>query len=385
MIKRNTFWGYERTDGQVGIRNHLLVVSTVHCSAVVAQKIADQAGGVAITHQQGCMQLGEDLEQTKRVLQGVVQNPNCGAVLVVGLGCEQIHAKELAETVKDKPVAYINIHAEGGTPKTIVKGINIAKKMIDTISRQKRIQCSVSKLILAVKCGGSDPTSGLAANPALGVASDLLIGLDGAVVMGTESLYGSEHILAKRAKSPEIAQKILHSFADLERDSLQMGHSFKEANPTPGNKLRGITTMVEKALGAMTKGGTAPISGFLNAGERVTEPGLWIMETRGGDVTGISVQAAGGAQLVVFTTGWGNPVGLPIAPVIKVTGNNSTYKRMLDNLDFDTNDIITREKTVQEVGEELFNKILDIADGELCKAEILGHNEFAIPRIGSAI
>jgi len=385
VIDRDKFWGYERTDGQVGVRNHLLVISTVHCSATVAKQIAELVGGAVVTHQLGCGQIGEDHEQTVRVLKGIGQNPNVGAVLVVGLGCEQVQANDLAKLIKNKPTAYIKIHDEGGTPNTIAKGVSLVEDMKIEISKQKRTSCPISKLVVGVRCGGSDPASGLAANPATGIAADKLIKLGGTITIGTESLYGSEFILAKRTKDQNTSKKILNAFNKLEKDALEMGHSFQEANPSPGNKKFGLTTMTEKALGAMTKGGTSPIVGFLNAGESAKGAGLWMMETRGADVTGMSVQVAGGAQIMIFTSGWGNPIGSPISPVIKVTGNSATYKKMIANLDFDTSSIIKGEKTLEELGNTLFEKLIDVAEGELTKSEILKHDEFAIPRIGKAL
>jgi len=383
----NYFMGYCREDGKVGIRNKVAIVSTVQCSAIVAEKIADLVGGVSITHQQGCMQLGKDLEQTERTLLGIAMNPNVGAVLVVGLGCEKIHAAVLAKKIKGKPVAYIDIQDEGGSLGAISTGASKARKMTIEISKQQRTKVPISKLVLAVKCGGSDPYSGLAVNPALGIVSDLLIEKGGSVIMGTESLYGSEYLLAKRAVSREIGDKIIDSFLRLEADSLALGYSFSKCNPTPGNIAGGITTMAEKSLGAMRKGGKTPIVGMLEFGETIKEdkPGLWIMDTRGGDIANDTGYASGGAQVIVFTTGRMTPVGDPIAPVIKATATKKLAETMSDNIDISVHEIIEGKETITEAGERLFDEVINVANGKVTTAEVLGHNELYIPRIGSAV
>jgi altronate dehydratase large subunit len=385
MEEYTTFWGYQREDGQVGVRNLLAVIATVHCANFVAERIAAAVGGVSVTHELGCMQIGADLEQTKRVLRGVGNNPNVGAALVVGLGCEQVYARVLANSITGKPVEYLNIQEKGGTIKAIAAGIQQAQPLLQFLSQQRVMECPTSKLVLGVKCGGSDPTSGLAANPALGIASDMLIERGGTVITGTESMYGCEHILAKRAIAKEVGQQILASYQKLEQDAALMGHSFKEANPTPGNKRAGITTMVEKGLGAMMKSGSSPIMGYLEAGARPRGPGLWIMEARGADLPHLAIAAAGGAQIIVFTTGQGNPIGLPIAPVIKVTGNGNTYRTQQDDFDLDLSPVIEQGETIEHAGRRMFAEIMAVANGRICKAEILGHREFAIPKIGSSI
>lgn len=386
MIENN-FMGYCREDGKVGVRNKVAIVSTVQCSAIVAEKIADLVGGASITHQQGCMQLGKDLEQTERALLGIAINPNVGAVLVVGLGCEKIHAAVLAKKIKGKPADFIDIQQEGGSLGAIRKGASIAQKMTIEISKQQRTKVPISKLVLAVKCGGSDPNSGLAVNPALGIASDLLIERGGSVIMGTESLYGSEYLLAKRAVSREIGDKIIESFIRLENDALALGYSFSKCNPTPGNIVGGITTMAEKSLGAMLKGGKTPIVGMLEFGEVINKnkPGLWLMDVRGGDIANDTGYVSGGAQVIVFTTGLLTPVGDPIVPVIKATATKKLAETMSDNIDISVHEIIEGQETVAEAGKRLFKEVIEVANGKVTASEVLGHNELYIPRIGSAV
>ena len=383
----NYFMGYCRENGKVGVRNKVAIISTVQCSAIIAEKIADLVGGVFIVHQQGCMQLGKDLEQTERTLLGLAMNPNVGAVLVVGLGCEKIHAAVLAKKIKGKPVDFIDIQQEGGSLGAISTGASKARKMTIEISKQQRTKVPISKLVLAVKCGGSDPYSGLAVNPALGIVSDLLIEKGGSVIMGTESLYGSEYLLAKRAVSREIGDEIIDSFLRLETDALALGYSFSECNPTPGNIVGGITTMAEKSLGAMRKGGKTPIVGMLGFGEIIKEdkPGLWLMDTRGGDISNDTGYVSGGAQVIVFTTGRMTPVGDPIAPVIKATATKKLAETMSDNIDISVHEVIEGKETIVAAGERLYNEIIEVANGKKVSAEVLGHNELYIPRIGSAV
>jgi altronate dehydratase large subunit len=209
--------------------------------------------------------------------------------------------------------------------------------------------------------------------------------MNGTVIIGTESLYGCEHILAQKAVSKGVALDIVRCFQRIDEDARRLGHSFKEANPTPGNKKAGITTMAEKAMGALAKAGKASIVGFLRPGEAPKGKGLWIMETRGADVGQISKQAAGGCHILAFTTDLGNPIGLPLVPVFKITANAKTYRENLEDIDIDTSPVILGRMKVTEAGKMIFSKVLDIANGELTKAEVLGFREFAIPRIGSAL
>ena len=377
------FMGYRRADGKVGVRNHVAVVATVYCSSTVAQKIADATGAVAVTHEGGCLELGSSLEHTERVLRGVVQHPNIGGVLVIGLGCEQIDAKALAEAAGDKPAEYLQIQDAGGTSATIEQGIVMAEKILQEVAGVERQPCSLSELTLATQCGSSDTGSGLASNPALGVVADRLVDNGGTVLLGeTGSLYGAAGVMAKRAVSPEVGQEIIAITDVIEAYYTRMGRSFRETNPTPGNIAGGLTTLVEKSLGGVRKGGTKPIQGVLKPGEQVTGKGLWIMDTSMGLGTHTTTDMlAGGAQIMVYTTGRGNPVGSAIGPVIKVTATERTLRVLAENMDFDASSVLRGEESIEECGGRMLDLVVEVANGELTSAERLDNTLFAIGKI----
>ncbi len=374
--------GYRRGDGQVGIRNHVVLLATVHCAAEITQKIAGLLNAVPITHFLGCMQPPADLEETRRILLGTANHPNVGAVLVVGLGCEQLPAREMAAEVTGRPVEYLEIQACGGTSGAVQRGLDLGRRLAQAASQAKRDTFPASALTLAVKCGGSDAGSGLASNPALGAASDRLVAAGGAVIQG-EITLGVDHLWGQRAADEAVREQI---YAHLDRQweaARRAGVSVGETNPTPGNIAGGLTTLIEKAIGGMKKGGTGPVQGFLPRAGRPSGPGLWLMETTGPtDVFGITEQVAGGAQLVAFTSGRGNPVGAAVAPVIKITSTAETFCGMRDNFDFDASAILRGEESIPDCGERLFREMLAVADGKLTANEVLGHREFAIARRG---
>jgi len=379
--------GYKRENGKFGIRNHLLILPTSICSSETAVRISQQIpNSVALPHQHGCCHMGEDYKQVFRTLIGFGKNPNVGAVLIVGLGCEGIQSgdvkKEIEKTLK--PVSEVIIQKSGGTLKTIEEGTRIARKMMAYLSMQKKIEFDMSELILALECGGSDPTSGLAANPAIGIASDLLIENGSTSILSeTTELIGAEHILAKRAVNKKVAEKIFFIVSRTEKRAIEMGTDLRESQPTPGNIEGGLTTIEEKSLGCIYKAGYAPIKGVLKYAQEVPdEKGLYIMDTPGQDIDSISGMLAGGAQIVVFTTGRGTPTGSPIAPVIKVTGNSLTYYNMIDNIDINAGKIMDNTMSIREMGQEIFEEIIQVCNGKLTKAEILGHQEFGIFRVG---
>lgn len=378
--------GYGRTDGKVGIRNRIAVISSVECSSAISERIASFFDNdvVSISHQQGCMQLGDDLEQTKRILFGLASNPNIFGVLFVGLGCEQIQAPELAKELQGKPAYSVVIQEEGSSTNAIMKGISIVMGMKELAAEQKKHEFPISKIHLGVKCGASDPCSGLAANPALGEAADALIRNGAAVVMGTESLYGSEHVLARRCISKGIADSLVGTFDHLESDAIGLGQSFEKCNPTPGNIKGGITTMAEKALGAMLKGGTSPIVAMLKAGEIADHSsGLKIVETRGTDLANLTILAAAGCQVIVFTTGRGFPMGIPTSPVIKLTGTKDIA--FCDYIDVSVHGIVEGDKTIYEGGDRILSEILKVCNGKLTKSEIMRYEGTNIPRIGTVL
>ncbi|MBS3970562.1 MAG: UxaA family hydrolase [Clostridia bacterium] len=377
--------GYRRENGQVGIRNHVVVISSVVCANRAVEMIAAQVpGAIPIIHQHGCSQIGSDKEQTARTLIGFGKNPNVAAVLVVGLGCETLQPKDLAVEIEvtGKPVAHMTIQDEGGTLKTVARGSEIVRDMVMNASQIQRQPIDISDIILGTECGGSDTTSGLAANPATGFASDLLVDAGGTVILSeTTELTGTEHILAKRAKNAQVARQIYEIVANVEKESKRLGVDIRGGNPTPGNIEGGLTTIEEKSLGCIYKAGSSVIKEVIQFAEEPHEKGLVVMDTPGHDIESITGMIAGGAQIIVFTTGRGTPTGAPIAPVVKVCGNPKTVKTMMDNIDIDASTIMTGHKTVEEVGREIFEEYLRVIKGKQTKSEVLGQRDFAICRI----
>jgi altronate dehydratase large subunit len=381
-----TFQGYRRSNGKVGVRNHVLVIPSVVCSQGAAEAITrNLRGAVYLANVFGCAQVGADREQTKRTLVGFGTNPNVFAVLVVGNGCENLPAKEIAEAIlpSGKRVEFIEIQDVGGTKKTIAKGKKILKEMLADAAALPREPIPLSELILATDCGGSDYTSGLASNPALGAASDLQVEAGGTVILSeTTELIGAERLLAKRARTPEIGKQVLDLIAWWEKEAIATGQDIRGANPAPGNIAGGITTIEEKSLGCIYKGGTTALEEVIPYAFPPTKKGLILMDTPGHDIDQLTGMMGGGAQIAVFTTGRGTPTGSPIAPVIKITGNAETYRKMKDNIDLNVSQIIQGKETVKEAGKRIFEEVIAVASGKLSKAEKLGQRDFCIFKIG---
>lgn len=381
--------GYQRTDGKVGIRNHLLIIPSVICATHVASQIASNVpGAVSIYNQYGCGQIGRDLEQTFRTLVGLGQNPNVGAVLVVGLGCEALRPEKLAEkiAISGKPVEMVLIQESGGTTSTISKGIEIAKMLLEKIKDIKQQSFPVSEIILGLECGGSDTTSGLGSNPAVGYASDLIIQKGGSVILTeTTEMIGAEHILAKRSVNSDIADKLVNMITAFEKNIINEGCDIRGTQPCPGNMAGGITTIEEKSLGCVYKAGTSTINDVISYSEPLNVKGLTVMDAPGHDVQSMIGMLASGAQIVAFTTGRGTPAGTPIAPVIKVTANKDTYDKVYENIDVYVGEMIYGNSTLEEEGQRVYEKIIQACNGELTSSERLGHKEFGIWRINTTI
>lgn len=380
------FLGYQRPDGRTGVRNLVLVVPTVICAAVVAARVADAIGdaGAALPHLAGCGQLGPDLRLTHDTLRAYCAHPNVGAVLIVALGCEQVVAQSLAEAARSagKRADVIAIQAEGGTPRATARGIDIASAMAADLAGAERTPCDVSSLILAVKCGGSDYTSGLAANPVLGRVADRVVDLGGSVVLGEiAEIMGAEHVLAARASNPNTSARLLRIIDRVESEAAALGLDIRGTQPSPGNIRGGLTTIEEKSLGATHKAGErAPLEDVVPYAGRIVKRGLTVMDTPGLDVESVTGMVGGGAQVVVFTTGLGTPTGNPIAPVVKITGNVRTASTMRDNIDLDVSGVITGTASMDQAAVRLFDMMIDVCSGAHTTAERLGHREFAIHR-----
>ncbi|WP_448522403.1 UxaA family hydrolase [Pseudothermotoga sp.] len=373
--------GFLRPDGKIGFRNHFLVVPTVVCATRTAEEIASNFSNVVYLHNQhGCNHMKDDEKKVVNVLKGMACNPNVAGVLFVGLGCETVPTMKIFESVRatGKPVECLIIQEEGGTLRTIEKGVRILQRMMEQYEI-KEVEADLSSVTVAIECGGSDTTSGIASNPVVGYVADRLVDLGATVVFSeTTEIIGAEHLLIKRAVNEEVAKKLLELVSRCERSALAGGEDIRGVNPTPGNIRGGLTTLEEKSLGAIYKAGTKPIKGVLEYAESIPAGGLYFMDSPGHDVESISGMVAGGAQVVIFTTGRGTPTGCAIAPVIKVTANAKTYGKMSDNIDVDVSDVLEGQTTIRQAGERLFQKLVEVLNGKLTKSEMLRHHEFGI-------
>jgi altronate dehydratase large subunit len=363
----------------------VLVIPNVGCSQGCAQGIARGFKGVTyLPNILGCGQMGEDRVLVKRTLAGFGRNPNIFSVLIVGNGCEHLVPEEIAKEIipTGKRVEIVSIQSSGGTRKTAAIGRKIVKEMLLDAAKLAREPIPLSELILGTECGGSDYTSGLASNPAVGVASDMLVAERGTVILSeTAEIVGAEHLLAKRARTPEVGRQVLEAVDWWEKQAKAAGQDIREGNPSPGNMAGGITTLEEKSLGCIHKAGTSRIEEVITYSSSPTRRGLVFMDTPAHDIEQLTGMVAGGAQIVVFTTGRGNPSGSPIAPVIKITGNRNTFVALRDNMDMDMSKILQGRETVRDAGKRIFQEIVAVASGKLTKAEKLNQHDFAIFKI----
>lgn len=303
------------------------------------------------------------------------------AVLVVGHGCEQLSPGELAKEIalSGKRVEVIVVQEVGGTKKTTSLGKRIVREMLQEGANLVREPIPMSELILGTECGGSDYTSGLASNPAVGAACDMLVAEGGTVILSeTPELIGAEHLVAKRARTPEIAKQVLDAVAWWEKEALAAGQNIRQANPSPGNIEGGITTLEEKSLGCIHKAGTSSLEEFMTYASHPTKKGLVYMDTPAHDIEQLTGMVAGGAQVIVFTTGRGNPVGTPITPVIKITANRDTYRKMRDNMDLDVSKVLQGKETVAQAGKRIFEEMVSVASGKVTRAEKMGQRDFCM-------
>lgn len=403
--EERVFQGYRRADGKAGTRNYIGILTTVNCSGSVAKFIAEAAeksgflnlyknidGIVPIVHSTGCGMAseGEGYTTLFRTLSGYAQNPNFGGILLLGLGCEVMQIPELVRGRKirqDGALQYMTIQQEGGTRRTIERGLEALKGVAEYANKAQREPVSISEITVGLQCGGSDGYSGITANPALGYASDLLVRHGGTTILSeTSEIYGAEHLLTRRAETIDIGEKLIERVRWWEDYTARNGGEM-DNNPSPGNKRGGLTTILEKSLGAVAKGGTAPLSGVYKFAEPIDRKGFVFMDSPGFDPCSVTGQVASGANLIVFTTGRGSVSGYKPTPCIKLATNTEMYEKMSEDMDLNCGDIVSDGVSIEEKGRELFELIIRVASGERTKSEELGFGgaEFVPWQIGAVM
>lgn len=381
-MTERTFWGYRRPDGSVGIRNHVAIVAVMDNVNGIVRHLAQLVRGtLPIPVWYGRGQFGADDELFRRTQIGLASNPNIASALVISL--ESVSAQKVAAGIAKtgKLVVQFSVQEAGGTVEAIAKGMRALIPLVQDATHMRPEQVSLGDLTLGVECGGTDTTSGIASNPALGWAADRVVESGGTVYLSeTSEWMGAEHVLAKRAVSASVAEAIAAAVNRIEDDARARGVDIRGANPVPDNIRGGITTIEEKSLGAIIKGGTKPIQGLLGYAGRAQGRGLYLMDTPAPAAESMTGLAAGGAQLIVFTTGQMNVMGCPVAPTLKITGNPRTAQRMADNVDVDVSAMLTGE-SLDAAGARVLDAMIAAASGRLTRAEILGDEEIAIARI----
>ena len=399
-----TFKGYLRANGKVGTRNYVGILSTVNCSATVCQRIADNFkedimvtfpnadGVIALTHDSGCgMSIeGEGLALLQRVLTGYAEHPNFAGILIIGLGCEVNQVSALIKKIDPNEKHHLRtlvIQDNEGTRKTIEKGVTIVQKLLEGLKDLQRENVSAKHLCIGLECGGSDAYSGISANPALGAAADLVVEHGGTAILSeTPEIYGAEHLLIQRAVTPEVGNKLMNLIHWWE-NYVEIHHGSLNNNPSPGNKAGGISTILEKSLGAVSKGGTSKLMDVINYAEPAKTKGLVFMDSPGYDPVSVTGQVASGANVVCFTTGRGSVFGCKPVPCLKLATNSPMFNRMDEDMDINCGEIIDGTMNVQEMGSIIFQQILATASGELTKSEEFGFGdfEFAPWKIGAVM
>ena len=401
--ERRTFMGYDRGKAGIGTRNYIGVIATVNCSNTVSRYVAehfnrlggldcfDNVDGVVVLGQAGgCGMNGssEGYRVLTRTIQGYARHPNFGGVLLIGLGCETNQIAPILEHYKleeGQLLRTMTIQQHGGTRKTIDAAIAAIKDMLPTVNSAKRTQQPLSGLKLGLQCGGSDGYSGISANPALGIASDLLVRHGGTSVLAeTPEIYGAEHLLTRRAVRPQVAQKLIDRI-DWWRDYTARHGDELNNNPSHGNKLGGLTTILEKSLGAVAKGGSMPLQQVYEYAEAIDETGFVYMDTPGYDPVSATGQVAGGCNMICFTTGRGSVSGFKPAPTIKVATNSDMYEHMKDDMDLNCGTIVTGDETIEQAGHRIFEELIAVASGKKTRSEEYdyGDNEFVPWQLGA--
>jgi altronate hydrolase len=388
-----TFDGYRRAGGKVGTRNYVAILSSVNCSAsvshFVAKAINDSGilddypnidGIAAFTHGTGCGMAddGEGYELLQRSIWGHAANPNIGAAVMIGLGCEVFQIPRLMETygLKGDSSRFrtMTIQGTGGTRKTVERAVENIKEMLPELNAARRETAPVSELMLALQCGGSDGYSGITANPALGFAADILVQAGGTAVLSeTPEIYGAEHLLTRRAKDLPVGEKLVELIHWWEDYTARVGGNMNN-NPSPGNKLGGLTTILEKSLGAAAKGGTSPLAGVFRYGEPIEAKGFVFMDSPGYDPCAVTGQVASGANLIAFTTGRGSAFGYKPVPSIKLATSSELYRNMTEDMDINCGDILDGV-SLEEKGREIYRLLVETASGKRSKSEELGYGE----------
>ena len=402
--KQDTFMGYRRSNGKVGTRNYIAILTSVNCSATAARMIAahftpdllaaypNVDGVAAFSHGTGCAMGGDGtgFEVLQRTLWGYARNPNVGGVFMAGLGCEGMQIDWLLEAygIENGPLFQtMNIQDVGGLQKTVELGIKKIEAMLPLVNDTQRTECPVSELMVALQCGGSDAWSGITANPALGYACDLIVAQGGTGVLAeTPEIYGAEHLLTRRAVDEKTGRKLI-DLIEWWEDYTARNKGSMDNNPSPGNKKGGLTTILEKSLGAAAKGGTTPLTGVFKYAEPVTAKGFTFMDSPGYDPASVTGQIASGCNVVVFTTGRGSAFGAKPSPSIKVATNTDMYNRLTADMDINAGTIISDGSSIEEVGREIYDMILRVASGEQSKSEAqgLGDYEFVPWQIGAVM
>ncbi|MGY6209191.1 UxaA family hydrolase [Cytobacillus firmus] len=381
----STIQAYKRDNGKIGIRNYILVISTVSCVNTVTSKIAQRTGAIPINHEQGCVEFEDDHKRTVLALSSAGRNPNVAGVLVVGLGCEQTSSQPLIRSIQasGKPVEFVRVQDEGGSPEAIQKGVELIEKLQKQSEELAREECMLEGLVVGVQCGGSDWTTAISGNTVIGKMTDLVIQNGGSVLMSEVAGFpGSEHIVAEQAVSHQVGLDVFQMVDELRADFVKdHGQTIEKINPTPGNKAGGITTLVEKSMGNIKKMGSSPVQGLLKLEDKIPYPGLWIVDSRVQGPDQFSTTGFGilGAHVTVFSTGRGTPIGNAVMPLIKITGNPVTYTKFQSILDFNAG-VVLEGEPIEETGKSLYEFLLKVANGKQTKSEINENFEFVIPR-----